>query len=133
MVKTQPFSSFASPTAMPSLNHAAILSCADLGAFAIPAAALGSILEASKSCPGTIPIFASLATMGPSSDVGGLVFNSSAKCLKYEAPSSALSWSRTATFLSMDGSTVPAGGVYGLPYDDNGPAAIWSCSAWTIL
>src|SRR5271163_116967 len=114
---------------MPSLNHAAILSCAGLGAFAIPAATLASSLEASKSCPGTTPIFASLATIGASSAVGGLVFNSSAKCLKYDAPSIALSWSRTAVFLSIDESTVPGGGVYGFPNDDNGTADIWSCSA----
>ena len=52
-----------------------------------------------------------LATIGASSAVGGLVFSSSAKSLKYAAASSALTCSRTAVFMSCAASTVAGGGV----------------------
>jgi len=59
-----------------------ILSCAGFGASAMPLATAGSSFDASKLCPGTIPIVASFATIGASSAAGGLVFISSLNSLK---------------------------------------------------
>ena len=44
-------------------------------------------LEASKSCPGTRPIFAIRSTIGRSSGAGGLCFIASARAPKYAAAS----------------------------------------------
>ncbi len=56
--------------------------------------------------------------------MGGLVFSSCAKSVKYAFASMAPTWSRVDVFMSTAGSTVPATGVYGLPYDDSGTAVI---------
>ena len=74
-----------------------------------------SSLLASKSWPGTSPILANFASAGASAADGGLVFISCASSVKYATASMRLTCSRTAVFMSMDGSTLPAGGVYGLP------------------
>jgi hypothetical protein len=65
----------------------------------------------SNSLPGTIPSLASSATIGASSAVGGLSFINLASRLKYSDVLRAFTWSRTGVFMSILGSTVPAGGV----------------------
>jgi hypothetical protein len=61
---------------------ATIFSSPALVARCSPLAAAGSSLPMSKSLPGTMPSFASLATIGASASAGGLSFISSASFLK---------------------------------------------------
>ena len=68
-------------------------------------------LLASKSWPGTMPILANLASCGASAAAGGLSFMSLQSSVKYATASMRLTCSRTAVFMSIDGSTLPAGGV----------------------
>ncbi|MCY1303872.1 hypothetical protein D9M70_536000 [compost metagenome] len=74
-----------------------------------------SSLLLSKSLPGTMPISANLATASASAAVGGLVFIRSQSNVKYSTASMRLTCSRTAVFMSMVGSILPAGGVQSLP------------------
>src|SRR5262245_24032932 len=89
-----------------------ILFWANLG---ISLAAAAGSFAASKSLPGTRPIVAIFATIGASASAGGLSFISFARSVKYSAALILWTWSRTGVLMSIAGSTLPAGGVYGLP------------------
>jgi hypothetical protein len=110
-----------------------IRSTAIFGTPSSALAAAGSSLPASKSLPGSIPSRLSLVTIGASAVAGGFSFISAARSLKYSVALSRFTCSRTAVFVSTLGSTVPVGGVYGLPYADRGTSLYWSCSACTAL
>ena len=105
VVKAQPLMSL---TSLLSLNCTMMRSKAT-GGMRLAKSAFS--LLASKSWPGTRPILAKRATSGGSAAAGGLVFISCASSVKYSVASMRLTCSRTAVFMSIDGSTLPAGGV----------------------
>ncbi|SKV60093.1 Uncharacterised protein [Mycobacteroides abscessus subsp. abscessus] len=62
-----------------------------------------------------MPIVAIFSSIGLSASAGGLSFSRVASRSKYALVLRLLTCSRTGVFMSMFGSTWPAGGVYGLP------------------
>jgi hypothetical protein len=67
------------------------------------------------SSPDVPAILVNLPSAGVSAVAGGLVFMSCARSVKKATASIRFTFSRTAVFMSMEGSTVPTGGVYALP------------------
>ena len=65
----------------------------------------------SNGLPGSMPSRFSLATIGASAFAGGFSFISAASRAKYSPADIRFTCSRTGVFVSMLGSTFPAGGV----------------------
>ena len=113
----------------PALGRNAFMSpSAAFGAATSAACVVAESLSKSNGLPGTMPSSASCGRTGASAATGGLFFSSYANIVKNALPLIALTCLVTAVFMSIDESTLPAAGVYGLPYELSGTAFIWSCS-----
>ncbi|SKT75719.1 Uncharacterised protein [Mycobacteroides abscessus subsp. abscessus] len=108
-----------------------ILANASLGTDSSALTVCVPSLSVSKGFPGSMPIVAIFSSIGLSASAGGLSFSRVASRSKYALVLRLLTCSRTGVVMSMLGSTWPAAGVYGLPYELSGTSEIASCSVCT--